>query len=44
MNVDRRAFRHWIDGQGWQVVPGQYEVLVGRSSVDLPLRATLAIE
>jgi beta-glucosidase len=44
LELDRRAFRHWIDGQGWQVVAGQYEVLVGRSSVDLPLRAMLNIE
>jgi beta-glucosidase len=41
--LDRRAFRHWIDEQGWRVVPGQYEILVGRSSGDLPLRATLDI-
>jgi beta-glucosidase len=41
--LDRRAFRHWTDGVGWQVLPGQYAVLVGRSSVDLPLRATLDV-
>jgi beta-glucosidase len=39
LDLDQRAFRHWMDGRGWQVVPGRYEVLVGRSSVDLPLRA-----
>jgi beta-glucosidase len=44
LELDRRAFRHWIDGQGWQVAAGQYEVLVGRSSVDLPLRARVNIE
>src|ERR1051326_8086850 len=42
--LDRRAFRHWIDGQGWQVVPGEYQVLIGRSSMDLPLRATRSEE
>jgi beta-glucosidase len=36
--LDQHAFRHWVDGRGWQVLPGRYEVLVGRSSVDLPLR------
>ncbi len=41
--LDRRAFRHWIDVRGWQVMPGTYEVLVGRSSVDLPLRATVDV-
>jgi beta-glucosidase len=43
LDLDRRAFRRWIDGRGWQVVPGRYEVLVGRSSVDLPLRARVDV-
>jgi beta-glucosidase len=43
LELDRRAFRHWIDGEGWRVAPGQYEVLVGRSSVDLPLRAPVGV-
>ncbi len=40
--LDQRAFRHWTD-HGWHVSPGQYEVLVGRSSVDLPLAALISI-
>ena len=36
------AFRHWND-HGWQIAPGQYQVFVGRSSVDLPLRAALTM-
>jgi beta-glucosidase len=35
--LDDRAFSRWDAGsRSWRVVPGTHEVLVGRSSVDLP--------
>ena len=34
IDLDRRAFSSWIDGD-WVVQPGEYTVLVGRSSRDL---------
>jgi beta-glucosidase len=34
IDLDRRAFASWIDGE-WQVPPGEYTVLVGRSSRQL---------
>jgi beta-glucosidase len=41
LQVDERAFSHW-DG-GWREPPGAYEVLVGRSSRDLRLRAPVRV-
>lgn len=38
-----RAFSTWREGLGWHIEPGRYELLVGRSSADLPLRAPLKI-
>lgn len=38
--LDRRAFAFWdADRKGWVAEPGDYEIRVGRSSRDLPLRA-----
>lgn len=42
VSVTTRALRHWsTDGHRWEVEPGEYEVLVGRSAGDLPLSAVL---
>jgi beta-glucosidase len=36
MTLDRRSFAHWDEtAHDWQVVPGQYEVSVGRDSRDV---------
>ena len=43
LGLNRRAFRHWVNGRGWQVLAGDYEILVGRSSVDLPLRSRITL-
>jgi beta-glucosidase len=43
LELDQRAFRQWVDGSGWQVVPGEYEILVGRASTDLPLRGIMTV-
>jgi beta-glucosidase len=43
--VDTRALAHWDSAAGeWRVTPGCYGVMVGRSSRDLPLQGTLAVE
>jgi beta-glucosidase len=39
IELDRRAFTVW-DGQ-WTVPPGDYEILVGRSSRDLTTAGTI---
>ena len=42
--LDYRSFAHWDTSVGdWRVTPGCYGVLVGRSSRDLPLSATVSI-
>ena len=43
LELGPRAFRHWIDGRGWQVSPGRYTVFVGRSSVDLPFQHHITV-
>jgi beta-glucosidase len=36
MTLDRRSFAHWDEAtHGWQVVPGKYELAVGRNSRDV---------
>src|SRR5439155_3348862 len=44
MRVDQRALSYWdVDSDDWQVAPGCYGVMVGRSSRDIVQRATLAV-
>ena len=43
LELGARAFRHWQDGHGWVVTPGEYEVFAGRSSVELSLRGQITI-
>ena len=44
MRVDQRALSYWdVDSGDWQVAPGCYGVMVGRSSRDIVQRATLAV-
>jgi beta-glucosidase len=39
--LDERAFSYYdVDAKQWRVAPGAYEILVGRSSADIDLRAT----
>jgi beta-glucosidase len=36
--LDSQAFRRWDEGAGnWAVASGSHQVLIGRSSVDLPV-------
>jgi beta-glucosidase len=45
MPLDSRSFAHWdVATHGWQVVPGTYEVVVGRSSRDLLANTTIAVK
>jgi beta-glucosidase len=41
IELDDKAFRHWTDA-GWQIAPGEYEVLVGRSATDVRLRGAVS--
>jgi beta-glucosidase len=42
--LDFRSFAYWSPAAGgWRVAPGCYRVMVGRSSRDLPLSATVAV-
>ena len=41
LRVERDALKHWADG--WQEASGEWEVSVGTSAVDLPLRADVAL-
>ncbi|MFO7962246.1 MAG: glycoside hydrolase family 3 C-terminal domain-containing protein [Nitriliruptoraceae bacterium] len=44
LQLDRRSFRVYdVAAQAWVVEAGSYEVLVGRSSVDLAARATIEV-
>ena len=39
--VPARAFAHWDSGShGWRTEPGTFQLAVGRSASDLPLRST----
>jgi beta-glucosidase len=40
IDLDRRAFASWLDGQ-WTVPAGDYRILIGRSSRDLVLAGTV---
>lgn len=44
LTLDPRAFSIWsAKNNHWAVVPGRYEILVGDSSLDLPLHAMLGV-
>jgi beta-glucosidase len=43
--IDLRSLAYWDTAtSSWKVTPGCYRVMVGRSSRDLPLQGTLAVE
>jgi beta-glucosidase len=42
--LDRRAFAYWnTDLHDWHIESGEFEILVGSSSVDLPLKASVTV-
>lgn len=43
LDIPGRAFAHWQEG-GWHYEPGPYELLLGTSVADLPIRATIVVE
>jgi beta-glucosidase len=45
VKLDRNALKHWDERRNWWIAEaGDFEVLVGPSSVDLPLRETVKLE
>ncbi|MGC9199941.1 MAG: beta-glucosidase [Acidobacteriaceae bacterium] len=45
MKLDEHAFSYWSAGShGWRVAKGEFEVMVGDSSADTPLRSTITIQ
>ena len=43
--LDRKAFSYWSSAQhGWMAEPGRFEVSVGASSRELPLKANLTLQ
>jgi beta-glucosidase len=43
-NLDRRAFAYYdVSTHGWVVNPGEFDLLVGSSSQDLPLKQTVEV-
>jgi len=44
VTLDKRAFAFWDDESGdWQVETGEHQILVGASSADTPLRASVKV-
>lgn len=44
IRLDARAFAYYkVEAKGWKIRPGSFNVMVGDSSVALPLHATVAI-
>jgi len=41
LELPARAFAHWGGADGWQIEGGAFEVLVGPSAADHPLRASI---
>ncbi len=45
VDVDRKYLSIWnVDTHGWELVPGEYTILVGGSSDKLPLKATVKLK
>jgi beta-glucosidase len=43
--LEDRDLAYWDDaGGGWRIEPGRFEILVGASSRDIRLRASLELE
>jgi beta-glucosidase len=44
LQLDPRAFSFWsVTAHAWQIAPGMFDVRVGDSSANMPLRASLTI-
>jgi len=44
LKLDARAFSYWSEkSQAWQIAPGEFQILVGDSSADTPLKASVTI-
>ncbi|HZP06745.1 MAG TPA: glycoside hydrolase family 3 C-terminal domain-containing protein [Terracidiphilus sp.] len=44
LKLDQRAFSYWSEkAHAWQVAPGEFQILVGDSSANTPLKGTVTI-
>jgi beta-glucosidase len=44
LQLDRRSFAYWdVKSHGWRVDPGQFTIMVGDSSENLPLTGTITL-
>jgi beta-glucosidase len=44
VSLDRRSFSYFdVGAGGWRADPGDYEILLGRSSAEIALRATATL-
>lgn len=44
LKLDARAFSYWSEkSHAWQVAPGEFQILVGDSSANTPLKSSVAI-
>ena len=43
VKLEPRALEHWTGAGGWAVEPGAYELRVGPSAAEQPLRATIEV-
>ncbi|KAJ9122557.1 hypothetical protein QFC22_001986 [Naganishia vaughanmartiniae] len=45
VNLDRNALKYWDERRNWWIAEaGEFDVMVGSSSVDLPLKGTIKLE
>jgi beta-glucosidase len=44
LKLDARAFSYWSEkSHAWQVAPGEFQIFVGDSSANTPLKSSVTI-
>jgi beta-glucosidase len=45
LKLDARSFSYWSEkSHAWQIAQGEFQIMVGDSSADMPLKAALTIQ